>query len=313
MLGRTAGGLYWLFRYLERAENTARLIEVGERIALTRSRRGDDEWASILATTGCTEGFESVHDELTGANVIDYMLRDRTNPSSVLSTIKAARDDGRMVRTALTREVWEAVNACYLSLTEALARKLALRDVPDVLQLIRDRTAFVRGTMAGTMLRDEVYDFARIGTFLERADYTARLLDVKYYVLLPTAGMVGSDLDNVQWDTILRSLSAESSYRAIHGHEISPREIARFLVFDRRLPRSLAFCYAKLRANLGYLCETYGARSRSMEMVETLNDELGRWTIDKVFARGLHETTQELLGIHARLGRQIETDYRFTG
>lgn len=312
MLGRTAGGLYWLFRYLERAENTARLIEVGERISLTRSVGSEDEWASILETSGCALGYDAKYDEITGQAVVDYMLRDKDNPSSVLAMVKAARDNARMVRTALTREVWEAVNEAYLALTEALARKLAPKDVPEALSMIRQRSAYVRGALHGTMLRNEIYDFARVGTFLERADYTARILDVKYYVLLPTTGMVGSDLDNMQWDTILQSLSAEGSYRLIHGHEIAPREIAEFLLFDPRLPRSLAFCYGKIRDNLGYLSDTYGSRPECIEMTEGLCGRLARWSIDQIVAMGLHETTQTLLAAHATLGRQIEIDYRFT-
>ncbi|MEO0496769.1 MAG: alpha-E domain-containing protein, partial [Pseudomonadota bacterium] len=199
MLGKTAGGIFWMFRYLERSENTARLVEAGFRIALTRPDQAEDEWTSVLKTSCVDVGFHERHDEVTGANVVDYLLRDKANPSSVMSMTKGARDNARLVRTAITREVWEAVNECWMRLTEALTRPVRDRDLPEVLGLIRQQSALVRGALHGTMLRNDVYDFARIGTFLERADNTARILDVKYYILLPTVRHVGSNLDNTQW------------------------------------------------------------------------------------------------------------------
>jgi uncharacterized alpha-E superfamily protein len=185
MLGKTAGGLFWMFRFLERSENTARLVEAGFRMALTRSSSEPDEWISVIQAAGAYDQFAERHEEPTAANAIDFLLRDKTNTSSVISVVESARNNARLVRTALTREVWEATNECWLALKEALARQVREPDLPETLALIRQQSALVRAALHGTMLRNEIYDFARIGTFLERADNTARILDVKYYVLLP--------------------------------------------------------------------------------------------------------------------------------
>ncbi|WP_424966451.1 MULTISPECIES: alpha-E domain-containing protein [unclassified Dinoroseobacter] len=313
MLGKTAGGLFWMFRYLERSENIARLVDAGHRIALTRSGAAENEWASILATAGARDAYLEKYEEFEGSNAIDFLLRDKDNPSSVLSVISAARDNARMVRTALTREVWEAVNECYLTLKKLLARKVPARDLPDVLGTIRQRSAFVRGALHGTMMRNDIYDFARIGTFLERADNTARILDVKYYVLLPSANFVGSSLDNVQWETILRSVSGEGAFRHEYGPDGSPVDIAEFLMLDKRMPRSLAFCYSKLRDNLGYLETDYGDRHACHDTADAVCARIKASTVDIIFEGGLHEFLQDFLRFNAMLGQQIEQDYRFYG
>ncbi|WP_438986400.1 alpha-E domain-containing protein [Marivivens donghaensis] len=313
MLGKTAGGLFWMFRYLERSENTARLIEAGLRIALTRSGSTDEEWISVMQTAAVLDGYNAAYDGVvTRDQVIDWMLRDRDNPSSVLNAVEYARNNAKTVRTALTREVWEAVNECWMSLKSALARKVAERDLPHVLQLIRQRSAYVRGALHGTMLRNDIYNFARIGTFSERADNTARILDVKYYVLLPSAMAVGSSLDNVQWQTILRSVSAEGGFQMAYGQDPRPREIAQFLILDRRMPRSLAFCIEKMRANLGYLMSDYQTRLPCHDLAEKLALQTMQSSIDEIFDTGLHEYIQLFLKDNALLGQQIEVDYRFT-
>ncbi|KNG93123.1 alpha-E domain-containing protein [Pseudaestuariivita atlantica] len=311
MLGKTAGGLYWMFRYLERSENTARLVEAGQRIALTRSSSAEAEWASILAALGAKAGFDAKYDATEPQAVVDYLLRDRDNPASVMQIVAMARDNARTVRTALTREVWEAVNECYLTLRDVLARRVPERDLPEVLGTIRTRSAFVRGALHGTMMRNDIYNFARIGTFLERADNTARLLDVKYYVLLPSALHVGSTLDNVQWETILRAVSAEGAFRMAYGGDTQPLDIAEFLIFDGRMPRSLKFCVRKLSENLGHIAMQYGARMQSQEAADALTAHLEGQTIEAVFEAGLHEEVAGFIRDLSALGRQIEEDYRF--
>ena len=310
MLGKTAGGLYWMSRYLERSENTARMVEAGQRIALTRSS-ADDEWSGVLQASGTLAGYQAKYETVTRDAAIDWMLRDRDNPSSVLNVVGKARDNARLVRTALTREVWESVNAAWMELKDALARRVAERDLPQVIARIRQRAAFVRGAMHGTMLRNDIYDFARIGTFGERADNTARILDVKYYVLLPSVAAVGSSIDNVQWESILRSVSAEGGYRITHGQEVRPREITQFLMLDRRMPRSLNFCVGKIRDNLGYLEADYGARLPCHDQADGVCRMLSDRSVDDIFDFGLHEFIVEFLTASAALGRQIELDYRF--
>lgn len=313
MLGKTAGGLFWMARLLERAENTARMIETGQRIALTRAGSGADDWLSVLQAAAVAQGYQQKHDEVLPELAIDWMLRDPDNPSSVMAVVAQARNNARLVRTALTHEAWEAVNSFWMLLKVALARKLSARDLPKVLSLIRERNALVRGSIHGTMLRNDFYDFIRIGTFIERADNTARILDVKYYVLLPSAAAVGSRLDNVQWDTILRSVSGEGGYRLAIGPDVTPMGIAQFLILDKRMPRSLNFCCAKLRDNLNYLATDYDLRLPCHQMADTLCRRFMSHDVAAIFDYGLHEYVQEVLGNLSTLSHQIEIDYRFYG
>ena len=312
MLGRTAGGLYWMFRHLERSENTARLIEAGMRIALTRSSDVDREWESVVTTAGQREAYLERHDSFEATTVIDFLLRDRSNPSSVRSVIEEARSNAREVRTALTREVWEATNAAWMAVGGALERPVPQRELPAVLGLVRSESANVRGALHGTMLRNDIYNFCRIGTFIERGDNTARILDVKYYVLLPSAHHVGSSLDNVQWETILRSVSAQRAFRFRHAGEVTPLDIAEFLILDRQMPRSLVFCYAKIDQNLGHLASTYGEHHRCHELSHDLRLRLTGRSIESIFDGGLHEFLGDCIASTNTLGGAIERDYRFT-
>ena len=311
MLGKTANGLFWMSRYLERAENTARLIETGQRIALTRLGNSDEEWASVLQSAGTLSAFQIYNDAVTREAALNWMIRDKDNPSSVLSCIEAARQNARLVRTAITGEVWEAINAAYMTATKTLARKVAERDLPAVLSAIRKNAALVRGMVHGTMMRNDIYDFLRLGTFLERADNTARILDVKYYVLLPSVSAVGSSIDNVQWESILRSVSARGGFRMEYGAGGGPQEIAHFLILDKRMPRSLAFSVDKLKTNLRYLNNGSPAPSPSQKLVQKLETAYLSHDIAAVFDYGLHEYIQESLKQFAALARQIEIDFRF--
>lgn len=310
-LGKTAGGLYWMFRYLERSGNITRLLDAGFRMSLTRSASAQNEWRSILETTSATQVFSENHEEADLLKVVDFLLRDRSNPSSILSVMKAARENARMSRTALTREVWEAINEAWIKLKALLARPIRERDVPEVLSAIRQQGSLVRGALHGTMLRNDVYNFSRIGTFIERADSTARILDVKYYLLLPSISLVGSAMDTTQWEMILRSVSANRSYQWLNGADINPVGIADFLILDPRLPRSLAFCYAKINDNLGYLAKDYGSRHQSHELAHTYLTELREQSINEIFDSGLHEFIAKFIRNNNALGQQLEEDYRF--
>ncbi len=311
MLGRTAGGLFWMFRYLERSENMARLVQAGHQMALTSLAEAEGEWESVLTTVGIRASFMEQHDQVDTSSVTNFLLRDKSNPSSIISMIRMARDNARMVRTALTREAWEATNECWIALSEAMARPIRERDLPDVLGLIRRQSALVRGATHGTMLRNDIYNFARLGTFLERADNTARILDVKYFLLLPSASYVGSPFDNMQWETILRSVSADRSYHWLNGGDVDSAGIADFLIFDRRLPRSLTFCYANVCDNLNDLAREYGSGMPSQELGTELDSRLADQDIDGIFDTGLHEFLIEFLGANGQLGQQIEQDFRF--
>ncbi len=313
MLGKTAGGLYWMFRFLERAEHTARLVEAGFRIALTRSTDAESEWKSVVTTSGQLNGYLARHGTFNAGDVVDYLLRDTENPSSVLSVTKAARDNARLVRTALTTEVWTAVNESWMTTKALIDRPIRETELPAVLDTIRQQSALVRGALHGTMLRNDIYDFARIGTFIERADSTARIIDVKYYTLLPSTSFVGSRLDNVQWETILRSVSAHRAFRWLDEEEMNAAAIAKFLILDRRLPRSLIFSVGQMTENLNYLAETYGERMICTDLATEMRARLANRDINSIFEEGLHQFISGFLRDNNALGLQIERDYRFVG
>lgn len=312
MLGKTASGLYWMFRHLERSENTARLVDAGFRMALTRAADGEAEWESIVATAGSRDDYLTYYDSFDSASVIDFLLRSRDNPSSVMSIFSAARSNARLVRTALTREVWECVNEGWMTLRDRLSRPVKQADLPEVLSLIRRQSGLVRGIFHGTMLRNDIFSYARLGTFLERADNTARILDVKYYVLLPSTSFVGSSLDNVQWETVLRCASAERAFNWLHGGDASPTSIAQFLILEPEMPRSLLYCADKFVRNLRHLKDAYGgAHTQSLDIALDLRQRLRGESTDQIFKIGLHEYLTDFLAINNSLGRQIEADYRF--
>ncbi len=311
MLGRTANGLYWMFRYIERAENSARLIDAGLRMSLTRSEATEDDWDGVLQSSGVRDIYDDLYPALTSADAIDFLLRDKSNPSSVMSCIDSGRNNARMVRTALTRETWEATNECWLDLKATLSRRVKPADLPEVIDGIKRKTGLIRGAFHGTMLRNEIFNFSRIGTFIERADNTARILDVKYYVLLPAVSQVGSSIDNVQWESILRSVSAHRSYGWVYEAEYKPSNIADFLILNGRMPRSLAYCYDKIVSNLGYLAREYGEAHAAHATAEETLSSLRNHSIKDVMDQGLHEYIENFISHNNRLGEEISNGYRF--
>ncbi len=300
-----------MFRYLERSENTARLIETGIRISLTRRSDSSNEWRSILDTTGSHNAYLERHGQIESSKVVEFLLSDPENPSSIKAVVDRARQNAREVRTALTREVWEATNDSWLNLNVLLSKPLTESELPEALAVIRQDSAQVRGALHGTMLRNDIYNFARLGTFLERADNTARILDVKYYVLLPSALDVGSELDHAQWEMILRSLSAQRAYHWQCGGTVNAQQIANFLLLDDRMPRSLVFCHNRIAMNLNELAHDYGASTVSTDLAVEQRDGLGARSIDDIFASGLHEFLGERIGDVQTLASQISADYHF--
>ncbi len=311
MLGRTANGLYWMFRYIERAENIARLVDAGLRVSLTRAGSSDEDWHGVLESAGVREAYDEVHKELTAANAVDYLLCDRTNLSSVMSCIEAGRNNARMVRTALTRETWEATNEAWIDLKARLSKKLKAADLPELIDVIKHRCGLIRGAFHGSMLRNDLYNFSRIGTFIERADNTSRILDVKYYVLLPSVSQVGSALDNMQWESILRSVSAHRSYGWVYEGDYQSGNIADFLILNGRMPRSLAYCYAKIVSNLGYLAEDYGERLKAHDTADAIKKTLKPGSIAEIMDHGLHEFLEDFVSRNSQLSAEISEGYRF--
>ena len=312
MLGRSAYGMFWMFRYLERAENASRLLEAGFHMALTRGEGGaKDEWRSVLATLGQERAYDAAYDEIDGMQVVNFILRDKDNEASILAMVEYARTNARAVRTALTREVWEATNEAWMTLKDAMARPVRESNLGEILTAVRNQTTLVRGAMEGTMLRNEGFNFARIGTFIERADNTARILDVKYYVLLPSVSWVGSSLDATQWDTVLRSVAGYRAYRWLNAGDMDPRGIAEFLILDERFPRSLGFCYNKLASNVGSLEKVHGESKSSCDLILAARDRLQQAAIADVFDFGLHEFLSDFISTNQNIANAISADYRF--
>ena len=311
LLGRTANGLYWMNRYIERAENMARLVDAGLRMALTRTQGATEEWASVVISAGCDYAYSQKYGEHSAAYVSDFLMRDTSNPSSVMSSIEIARNNARMVRTALTRETWEAINEAWMSLKRMLAKPIDERDLPTVLDAVKRETALIRGSFYGTMLRNENFDCSQLGTYVERADNTARILDVKYYVLLPSISWVGSSLDNYQWESILRSVSAHRSYRWVYDADYKPTNIADYLILNARMPRSLTFCYRFILEHLDFLGSAYGERHSCHATAESIHRMLKVGSIKDIFDAGLHEFLRNFIRENTRLGDEIALNYRF--
>ena len=312
MLGRSASGVLWMFRYLERAENTARLLEAGFRMALTRTNgTASDEWRSVLVTLGLEAEFSQRNKEFSCAQVTNFVLRDRDNAGSVLCMIENARTNARMVRTAITREVWEATNEAWMVLTEVLAKPVREANLGEVLTGIRRQSMLVRGAMEGTMLRNEIFNFARIGSYLEAADNTARILDVKYHVLLPSVAWVGSDLDHAQWEMLLRSVAGERAFRWLNAGTLNRRGIAQFLILDGRFPRSMAYSYAKIASNMRGLANEYGEEASAHGLLHEAISRLNDTDIGAIFEFGLHEFLVQFIARNDNLARTIAADYRF--
>lgn len=317
MLGRTAEDLFWLSRYVERAENTARLVEVAYRIGLMPSEGGGpfEEWRSALTSSGSEQGYLARHGELDADKVIDWMIFDTENPSSISSCLEIARQNGRAQRTALTQDMWESLNTTWIELG-GLGRnrgRMEIGDLVALLEWVKQRSALFRGALTGTILRNDTWAFSQLGAFLERADNTARILDVKYYVLLPEAGMVGGGVDERQWGAILRSVSAHRSYQWVYRDAYKPWNVAELLILNRQMPRSLAFAYDRVAGALDLVAEQYGTRQPSCDAARATVEILRNRDVGEIFQSGLHEFLLDLRARNVALSNQVASDYHFRG
>jgi uncharacterized alpha-E superfamily protein len=314
MLSRTAENLYWLARYMERAETMARLLEVGYRMALMPSTGEGyrNEWASLVAAAGSSAGFEAKFDEtFRQRDVETWLFFDRENPASVMSCIEVARQNGRAVRTALTTEMWDALNGAYLDLREIERRPRSEAPLPQLCDWTKRQGALFRGAMEGTHLQNDGYDFMNIGYYLERGDNTARLLDVKYYVLLPTVEMVGGSIDRYQWTTLLRALSAFRAFHWAYRGEYNPRKIAHFLILNRACPRSLLHCQDNIGNHLDRLAHAYGHRTPAHDRLQGMLGELAEVAVEDIVEEGLHEFLTRFINQNAALGKDVADGYLF--
>jgi uncharacterized alpha-E superfamily protein len=311
MLGRTANDLFWMARYIERAENMARLLEVGHRLALIPQEHDQQEWRSTLRSAGCEQGFEAKYGEFEPERIIDYMLFDRDNPSSVLNCLAVARTNARAQRTALTREMWESLNGAWLEFAAKAREPSPTNDLPSVFDWVKNRSALFRGALMNTILRNDTYFFSQLGTFVERADNTARIIDVKYYVLLPQNETVGGGIDSAQWQAILRSVSAHRSFRWVYHDRFKPWHIADYLILNAEMPRSLRSCYEEIDQSLAGLSRYYRDPKPCRDLAAGTLETLRNSTVTTIFQRGLHEFVLNFIASNNRLANDIARAYHF--
>lgn len=313
MLSRTAESLYWMARYFQRAENTARLLEVGYRMSMMPSADGGyvNEWSSILAAASVSGMFEQYYDTINEETVKNFLIFDERNPSSIKSCIRSARENARAARTALTSEVWEDINYSYLRFQEIEASQLKKLSLPELCDWVKRRSSALYGTFDNTQIQWEGTDFFKLGHYVERADNTARLLDVKYYVLLPTNDGIGGGVDMYQWFTLLRALSAHRSFHWVYNGDYSTQKIAHFLILNTLCSRSLLHCTEKVSHHLGRLARAYGRKTRANRFADSLLEELGAWSIEDIIIHGLHEFLTEFTAKNAKMTDEISASYLF--
>ncbi|MBL9048823.1 MAG: alpha-E domain-containing protein [Tabrizicola sp.] len=310
MLSRTADNLYWIARYMERADTIARLLEVGSRISLLPSAHGyRSEWDSLLQAAGLATLFARKYGDPVQRNIESFLFFDRDNPSSVASCLTAARENGRIVRTALTTQVWDALNTAFQELKQLERAERSTLELSRLTDWVMRHAAMVRGAIDATLLRDDGFNFLNIGYYLERGDNTARLMDVKYYVLLPRVEFVGSGLDNYQWTTLLRAMGAHRAFHWAYGGEVTAAKIADFLILNPQSPRSLATCAAGLVNHLGRVAKAYGRETLAQEKARELLAGIERATTDAIFDEGLHEFLSRYIGEAADLANAIHEAY----
>ena len=314
MLSRTADHLFWMARYMERAENTARMLDVNYQTSLLpqSADMAKEGWQGLLSISELTWAFSQKYQEVTARNVMDFMVRDETNPSSILACLQAARENARAVRGALTTEVWETQNQTWLEFNRLLKEEDFERDPGAFFEWVKVRSHQSRGVTVGTMLMDEALHFLRIGTFLERADNTARLLDVKFHAL--AAEYFGAsnvkesqEVDFYHWSAILRSVSGFEIYRKVYRNVIRPERVAELLILRPDMPRSLAACMNEVVANLQLVANEHS--SETLRRAGRLQADLRYARIDEILATGLHAYLTQFLDRVNDLGAGIGRDF----
>ena len=314
MLSRTADHLFWMARYMERAENTARMLDVNYQTALLPQSEdmAEQGWRGLLSISELSWNFSQKYTQVTARNVMDFMVRDETNPSSILACLHNARENARAVRGALTTEVWETQNQTWLEFNRLLKEEDFERDPGAFFEWVKVRSHQSRGVTVGTMLMDEALHFLRIGTFLERADNTARLLDVKFHALAAeyfgTSNVKESqEVDFYHWSAILRSVSGFEIYRKVYRNVIRPERVAELLILRPDMPRSLAACMNEVVANLELVANEQS--SETLRRAGRLQADLRYARIDEILATGLHAYLTQFLDRVNDLGAGIGRDF----
>ncbi len=314
MLSRTADHLFWMARYMERAENTARMLDVNYQTSLLPQTDDSSKqlWQGLLSISELTASYSKKHPQLTPRNVMEFMVRDATNASSILSCLRAARENARAVRGALTTEVWETQNQTWLEFNRLLKEGAFERDPGAFFEWVKFRSHLSRGVTVGTMLQDEALHFLRIGTFLERSDNTARLLDVKFQALASdyfgaAPGKELPEVDFYHWSAILRSVSGFEIYRKVYRNVIQPERVAELLILRPDMPRSLAASVNEVMVNLRLVANQQSADT--LRRAGRLQSDLQYSRIDEILAMGLHHYLTQFLDRVNDLGAGISRDF----
>ena len=301
--------LYWMARYVERAENQARILDVAYRMSLLTKDPDlqDQEWFAPLNITGTLFPFSGRHSLVCAKEVLHFMALDPENPTSIYNCAKQARENARAVRGTITSEMWEVLNSTWIEMQNMDEDRLYAKGVSAFFEWVKERSHLFRGVTFGTIRRDDAFQFHRLGTYVERADNTARIIDAKYHILLPSVDDVGGAVDYYQWSAVLRSVSAFESYRKVYRDVITPLRIAELLILRVDIPRSLHFCmhdvYEILRAVQN--ASSHEATRLAGEIYASL--QFGR--VQDIFAQGLHEYLTDFLSDTGRLSNEINTAF----
>ncbi len=295
MLSRVADSIYWMSRYVERAENVARFIDVNLQLMLDASSGEDQQWEPLVSTTGDHDVFAKRHGVATQQNVIHFLTFDAENPNSILSCVRSARENARTIREIISSEMWLQLNKFYLMVTAAAENSSAQANLNEFFAEVKNANHLFNGIAAATMTHGEPWHFFHLGRMLERADKTSRILDVKYFILLRSAQDVGTPFDDVQWAAVLRSASAFEMYRKRHGR-ISPRRVVEFLLLDREFPRAVHYSLLAVRDSLhaisGTPAGTFG--NAPEQLPGQLCSDLSSASVDDIINSGLHEYLDDL-------------------
>lgn len=314
MLSRIADHLFWMARYTERAENTARMLDVHVETSLLpqSAHAAEQGWRAVLDISELLDMFDEKYGLLTSKDVLDFMVRDISNPSSIASCLTQARENARAVRGSLTTEVWETHNTTWLQMQKRLAGGWLEQDPGQFFEWVKFRSHLSRGVTIGTMLKDEAFYFLRLGAFLERADNTARILDVKFHGTKQnghdnTTAPIDSQFDFYYWAALLRSVSGFEIYRKVYRDVITPERVAELLMLRPDMPRSLLACMDEVVRNL---CELRNDASAETErFAGKLHAELKFGNIDEILASGLDDYLTQFLERIYELGNRISSDF----
>ena len=314
MLSRVAESLFWVGRYIERAENVARLLDAARRMSSLPKETGrapTNEWSSILIAAGSRDVFEGDLENVSAKEAAYHLLFDEKNPSSVINCITNARENARSVRFALTKDCWEALNSAWAEGRLFDPDMYSSSRLPDMIDWVKDKSNLFRGSFYGTMVREDGYYFLGIGTTLERVDSTARLLDVKYHILLPSITDVGSMADHYQWLSLLQAAAAQRAYLAMTRSDITARGVAEFLILEPRYPRSILFNLNRTVELIDELAKIYGQCIVSYDEITALRDECAASTIDSIVDFGLHEYLTQIIKRNYGIADLLATAYSF--